>query len=118
MYALIALGFALVFGVLNKLNFAHAELFMLSGFLAISLLALGMPLVLAAAVACIVVGLAGLLVELISLRKFTGKDSHVTAALSSLALGLVLIDGAQKIWGTEPVPVPMATAFRTAGVYL
>jgi len=116
MYALIALGFALVFGVLNKLNFAHAELFMLGGFLTISLMSLGMPLLVAAIAACIGIGLGGLLVELISFRKFTGKDSHVTAALSSLALGLVLIDGAQKIWGTEPVSVPVSTTFRTAGV--
>lgn len=114
MYALIALGFCLVFGVLNKLNFAHPELFMLAGFLTISLVALGVPLVLAAIVVCVVIGVAGLGVELTSFRKFTGKDAHITAALSSLALGLVMIDGAQKIWGTEPLSVPGSTTLRTA----
>jgi branched-chain amino acid transport system permease protein len=115
MYALIALGFCLVFGVLNKLNFAHAELFMLAGYLIISLTSLGLPLAIAAVLVCIVVGILGLLVELVSFRKFVGKDGHVTAALSSLALGLVVIDATQKVWGTESVAIPVDSAIRIAG---
>jgi branched-chain amino acid transport system permease protein len=114
MYALIALGFCLVFGVLNKLNFAHSELFMLAGFITIALVGLGAPLLLAGILTSVVIGLFGLVVELVSFRKFTGKDAHVTAALSSLALGLVLIDATQKIWGTEPLSVPGSTTLRTA----
>ena len=115
MYALVALGFCLVFGVLNKLNFAHSELFMFAGYLAIALLALGVPLVVAGFLACLVIGASGLLVELVSFRKFTARDAHVTAALSSLALGLVIIDAAQKIWGTEPLALPGSAVLRTAG---
>ncbi|MEY2618221.1 MAG: hypothetical protein RL522_1223 [Pseudomonadota bacterium] len=116
MYALIALGFCLVFGVLNKLNFAHSELFMLGGFLLIALTALGIPLAVAALLVCVLTGILGLAVEVVSFRKFTGKDAHVTAALSSLAFGLVLIDATQKLWGTEPVQVPISASLRTAGV--
>ena len=116
MYALIALGFSLVFGVLNKLNFAHPELFMLSGFLTIAMVALGIPLAIAAVLVCVVMGVAGLGVELVSFRKFSGKDGHITAALSSLAVGLVLIDGAQKYWGTEPISMPGASTLRIASV--
>lgn len=35
MYALVALGYTLVFGVLDKLNFAHGEVFMLGGFIVV-----------------------------------------------------------------------------------
>jgi branched-chain amino acid transport system permease protein len=118
MYALVALGFSLVFGVLNKLNFAHSELFMFAGYLAIALLALGLPLLVAGVLACVVIGAAGLAVELVSFRKFTARDAHVTAALSSLAVGLVIIDAAQKIWGTEPLALPGSAALRTAGFKL
>jgi branched-chain amino acid transport system permease protein len=118
MYALIALGFCLVFGVLNKLNFAHSELFMLAGFVTIALVGLGAPLVVAGILTCVMIGLFGLVIELISFRKFKGKDAHVTAALSSLALGLVVIDAAQKIWGTEPLSVPWSTSLRTASFML
>jgi branched-chain amino acid transport system permease protein len=118
MYALVALGFSLVFGVLNKLNFAHSELFMFAGYMAIALVALGLPLLVAAVLACVFIGVAGLAVELVSFRKFTARDAHVTAALSSLALGLVIIDAAQKIWGTEPLALPGSAALRTAGFKL
>jgi branched-chain amino acid transport system permease protein len=91
---------------------------MFAGYLAIALLALGLPLLVAGVLACVVIGAAGLAVELVSFRKFTARDAHVTAALSSLAVGLVIIDAAQKIWGTEPLALPGSAALRTAGFKL
>lgn len=44
MYALIAQGYTLVFGVLDKLNFAHGEIFMLGGFVCLASIALGASL--------------------------------------------------------------------------
>jgi branched-subunit amino acid ABC-type transport system permease component len=44
MYALIAQGYTLVFGVLDKLNFAHGEIFMLGGFICLASIALGASL--------------------------------------------------------------------------
>jgi branched-chain amino acid transport system permease protein len=116
MYALIALGYTLVFGVLDKLNFAHGDIFMFGGFVAVSVLALGAPLWAAALAAFVVCGLLGLLIELVSFRKFRSHDAQITAALSSLACSIVLIDATQKIWGTEPVGLTLATAIRTASV--
>jgi branched-chain amino acid transport system permease protein len=66
--------------------------------------------------AFVIAGLLGLVVELVSFRIFTGQDAQITAALSSLAAGLVMVDLVQKVWGGEPVPMPMPTAFRTAGI--
>lgn len=116
MYALIALGYTLVFGVLDKLNFAHGDIFMFGGFVAVSVLALGAPLWAGALAAFIVCGMLGLVVELVSFRKFRSHDAQITAALSSLACSIVLIDATQKVWGTEPVGLPLATGIRTASV--
>ena len=118
MYALIALGFCLVFGVLDKLNFAHPELFMLAGYLAIALMGMGAPVLVTIPLVVLVIGLGGLAVEWVSFRKFVAHDSHITAALSSLALGLVIIDGVQKIWGSEPLQLPAPTSLRTASISL
>ena len=63
-----------------------------------------------------VCGVLGLLVELVSFRKFRSHDAQITAALSSLACSIVLIDATQKVWGTEPVALTLATAIRTASV--
>jgi branched-chain amino acid transport system permease protein len=116
MYALIALGYTLVFGVLDKLNFAHGDIFMFGGFVAVSVLALGAPLWAGAFAAFVVCGVLGLAVELVSFRKFRSHDAQVTAALSSLACSIILIDATQKVWGTEPVALTLATSIRTAAV--
>lgn len=91
MYALIAQGYTLVFGVLDKLNFAHGEIFMLGGFVLLASVALGAPLALAVLITVIVAGLLGLVVEFVGFRKFRSRDAHITAALSSFAIGLVMI---------------------------
>lgn len=115
MYALIAVGYALVFGVLDKLNFAHSEVFMLGGFAGILTAALGAPLWSALIFTVVLCGVLGLLIEIVSFRKFTSADAQITAALSSLALGLIFIDLIQKQVGTDPVAVPIPTELRTAG---
>ncbi|MGH6709282.1 MAG: branched-chain amino acid ABC transporter permease [Bradyrhizobium sp.] len=115
MYALIALGYTLVFGVLDKLNLAHPEIFMFGGFAGLTWLGLGAPLWAAILGAVAVAGALGLVVEISSFRKFTGRDASITAALSSLAFGIVIVDLTQKLWGTEPLALPVPTALRTTG---
>lgn len=115
-YALIALGYTLVFGVLDKLNFAHGDLFMLGGFVAVAATALGAPLWAGVLAAVAVVGVLGLVVEFVSFRKFTSRDAQVTAALSSFGFALVMVDLTQKFWGTEPVALMVPLAVRSAAI--
>lgn len=116
MYALIAQGYTLVFGVLDKLNFAHGEVFMLGGFVCLSSVALGAPLSVALVATAIVSAALGLAVELVGFRKFHSPDAHITAALSSFAIGLVMIDLAQKVWGAEPVALTLPGTLQTATI--
>src|SRR5207237_6618997 len=51
-------------------------------------------------------------------RKFRTADAQVTAALSSLALGLILIDLVQKSFGSEPVGLDLPVSMRTASFEL
>jgi len=118
MYALIAQGYTLVFGVLDKLNFAHSEIFMLGGFIAVSSVALGASIPLALLITIGISGLNGLVVEFVGFRKFRSHDAHITAALSSFAIGLVIIDLSQKVWGTESVPIAFPDALRIASIEL
>lgn len=118
MYALVALGYTLVFGVLDKLNFAHSEIFMFGGFVLVVSVGLGAPIWVAFVAALVVCGLLGLVVEFVSFRKFKTADAQVTAALSSLALGLIIIDLVQKQFGSEPVALGVPVELRTAGVHV
>jgi branched-chain amino acid transport system permease protein len=116
MYALIAQGYTLVFGVLDKLNFAHGEIFMFGGFVCLASVALGASLPVALLVTAFVSGLLGLAVEFVGFRKFRSRDAHITAALSSFAIGLVMIDLTQKVWGAEPVALTLPGVVQTATI--
>ncbi|MFM7568258.1 MAG: ABC transporter permease subunit, partial [Betaproteobacteria bacterium] len=96
MYALVAIGFTLVIGVLDKLNFAHPEVFMFGGVVGF-VCAAYTSVWWAFPVAFVVGGLMGLLTEFISFRRFQSEDAKITAALSSLSLGLVLVDITHKV---------------------
>lgn len=104
MYALVAMGFSLVIGTLDKLNFAHSEVFMFGGFIALVTVNY-MPWEIALLVIFVVGGLLGVATEFIAFRRFQSTDGKITAALASMALGLIITDLVHKVWGTEPVPL-------------
>src|SRR4030088_1780192 len=68
LYALVALGYTLIFGVLHKLNFAHGEVFMSGGYAGLVALSLGGGIAGALVAAAVVAAMLGLAVELISFR--------------------------------------------------
>ena len=120
MIALVAIGFTLIIGVLDKLNFNHPEVFMFGGYVGLVSLQ-HLPVGWAFVAAFMVGGVLGVLTEWVAFRRFRGSDTHTTAALSSLALGLVLTDLVHKYWGTEPLRIEgqqgwLAGSFSLAGV--
>lgn len=114
MYALVAIGFSLVIGTLDKLNFAHSEVFMVGGFIAVMSVSY-MPWELALLVIFLAGGLLGLATEFIAFRRFQTADGKVTAALASMALGLIITDLVHKVWGTEPVPLKIKSEWLQTG---
>jgi len=109
-YALVALGFTLVLGTLDLLNFAHGETIMLAAYAGLfALLAVGsnaggsMPLALAVAVAT--GALLGAVVYLGSFR-FVSKKYWTAPALSTVGIALIMQTGATRLWGTEQRAVP------------
>ncbi|HEX2543263.1 MAG TPA: branched-chain amino acid ABC transporter permease [Ramlibacter sp.] len=114
MYALVAIGFSLVIGVLDKLNFAHPEVLMFGGF--VGLLALtGVPFAWVFPAAFIAGGVLGVLTEFLAFRRFQTADAKTTAALASLAVGLVMTDLVHKVWGTEPVTMQVPPGWLAQG---
>lgn len=89
-YALLAIGFSLIFGVLNLVTFAHGEVYMIGAFAGFFTLQL-FPgnIILAVGVGFGVAFLMGMLVERISFRPFHGAP-HMTTLLSTLGVSIVL----------------------------
>ncbi len=92
-YALLALGFALVFGVTRLLNLAHGVVFMVSAAVALLMAdALDLPLAATIVVAVVVGGVAGLLVDLVCFRPVP-RTSYLAPAVATIGVGLVIQNG-------------------------
>jgi branched-chain amino acid transport system permease protein len=92
-YALFAVGYTLVFGVLDVLNLAHSAVFMLGAVITYSLVVLhGMPLLPAAVIAVLVCGLLGLVIEFVALRPLRRRNAPpISALISTIGLALIFV---------------------------
>ncbi len=109
-YALLSLGLAVIFGLLNIINFAHGALYMLGAFTAYLLLArLGIGYWWALLVAPAIVGVIGMIIERTMLAKLYKLD-HLYGLLLTFGLALI-IQGLFRNWfgsSGEPYPIPSA----------
>ena len=118
-YALLALGFTLIFGILGVVNFAHGGFYMLGGYVAYtcaSLLHVPYPLAVIAAVA--VTGALGWLFELFLLERLV--DDHLATLMLTLGLYLVLSNGLLTAFGplSMDFPFPVTGALRLGPIYV
>jgi branched-chain amino acid transport system permease protein len=92
-YALFAVGYTLVFGVLDVLNLAHSAVFMLGAVITYSLVALhGVPFLPAAIIAVLVCGLLGLLIEFVALRPLRRRNAPpISSLISTIGLALIFV---------------------------
>ena len=84
LYALVAIGLSMVFGILRMTNFAHGDMMMVGAFATLVLGFLGIPFWLAAVGGIVVAALVGILVERVAYRPVRGS-ADVTLLLTSLA---------------------------------
>ena len=115
-YALVALGFSLLFGVLNVIHFSHGDVSMVAPFIVLgvisalygSVMPADMPgLVLAVVIALVATGLLGILLDRLVIRRF--RDSPAMMALvATVALGTVLRELIRTLYpqGSNPKPFP------------
>ena len=92
-YALFAVGYTLVFGVLDVLNLTHSAVFMLGAVITYSLVALhGQPFAVAVVVALAACGGLGLVIEFVALRPLRRRDAPpISALISTIALALIFV---------------------------
>jgi branched-chain amino acid transport system permease protein len=106
-YALLSLGLAVIFGMLNIINFAHGALYMLGAFCAYFLLNLaGLNYWWALALSPIIVGAFGIVLERTLLRWLTGLD-HLYGLLLTFGLALIIQGLFQNYFGASGLPYEM-----------
>jgi len=113
-YAVLSLGLAVIFGLLNVINFAHGALYMLGAFAAwMGLQYLGLNYWVMLVVAPLVVGAFGILIERTMLRHLYKVD-HIYGLLLTFGITLVLEGVLRSFYGVSGQPYPVPQALRGA----
>jgi branched-chain amino acid transport system permease protein len=102
LYALIALGIALIFGVMGLVNFAHGELIMIGAYALLAFHAL--PLALTAGLTILIVAVCALAMERAAFRPVRGASGE-TMLMTSFAVSSFLQGGALLVAGADPKSV-------------
>jgi branched-chain amino acid transport system permease protein len=107
-YALFALGFTLVFGVLEIINLAHAAILAVGALLAYTLFTrLGAGLAPALLGAFIGTGVLGVVIDYVAFRPLRIRQaSRLASLITSIGVALILVNLAQILWGAEPLSYP------------
>ena len=101
-YAIIALGYTMVYGIAKMLNFAHGDVIMVGGY--ISLLAmtnLGLPWPIAVLLAMLVCTVLGVVIEGLAYRPLRSAPS-LAVLITAIGVSYFLQNAAQLLWGASP----------------
>jgi branched-chain amino acid transport system permease protein len=111
-YALFALGYTLVFGVLDILNLAHAAIFMMGAMFSWWLVTTpGWPLWLAFPAAVLIAGLLGVLLDRVAFLRLRRRAAgHLSPLISSIAMSLIFVGIARLLFNPDRKQFP-STAF-------
>jgi branched-chain amino acid transport system permease protein len=110
-YALFALGFTLVFGVLAVINLSHGAVFMVGSYVALALVTrLDLPLWSAVIGAMLVSGTLGLLVDVLILKPLRARNApHLIPMIATIGVGIMLTSAMQGLFGAEVLRFPEET---------
>jgi branched-chain amino acid transport system permease protein len=120
MYALIAIGLTLIFGVLRIIQYAHGEMFMLGAFVLYYWhVEMGLPYWVGVAFSAVVIFAFGAVLQLTLFRRLQGKNILYSLAVS-LGLVLIISGSGQLIFGTttKGIPSPVSGGLLIGGAYL
>jgi len=101
-YALMALGFSMIFGILRVINFAHGAFYALGGYVGYSVTGqLGMPFVVGVVVAVAVTAVLGAVFEILVIERRI--DDHLATIVLTLGLGLAITAALLIVFGPRAV---------------
>lgn len=107
-YALFALGFTLVFGVLGIINLAHGAVFMVGAYVALEVIVrLGLPLWAAIATAFVASGILGLVVDILVLSPLRKRNApHLIPMIATIGVAIALNSAVQGLFGADNLRFP------------
>ncbi len=111
-YSLVAIGYTLIFGVLNLLHFAHGEVFMLGAYFGLQIvLSLKFGIIGSIVGAMIGAGIMGFMIERVAFRPIK-KEYFLAPLIATIGITIVLQEMASKVFGSEPRGFPQTVAIH------
>lgn len=104
-YALIAVGYTMVYGIIKLVNFAHGEVYMIGAFVGVVLLGYGVPFWLALPLAMLFCALLGALIDWLAYKPLR-KSPRLAALITAIGISLILQNVVMLILGPEPRAFP------------
>ncbi|MBI5957162.1 MAG: branched-chain amino acid ABC transporter permease, partial [Chloroflexi bacterium] len=106
LYALVALGYSMVYGVLLLINFAHGDIFMFGAFLGVlGSMVLGLPFIPTLIFSMFFTGMLGVTVERVAYKPLR-QASRLSVVITALSVGLLLENGMLALTGADPRRYP------------
>src|SRR5262245_48776864 len=121
-YALVALGFFIMWEATRAANFTHGEVYMLGAVATVVLVERGVPMLLAAPMAVAAAAIVGALIERLLIRPFNTEPNAIGWMLTTIAAGIMIESFATATYGPlgRPLYSPLAQQpirFAGAGIY-
>ncbi|HCX03120.1 MAG TPA: branched-chain amino acid ABC transporter permease [Clostridiales bacterium] len=105
-YALIALGYTLVYGIIKLINFAHGEIMMMGAYFAfITVITMGLPFLATLIFSMVLAALLGITIETVAYKPLR-KAPRISALITAIGMSLFLQNLAQVIFGADPKVMP------------
>ncbi len=105
-YALIAVGYTMVYGVIQLINFAHGEIYALGAFFCYTFIVfLGLPFYVAFLMAMACCAICGMCLDVIAYRPLR-KSPRLAALITAIGMSIFLQNLIMVIWGSRPLPFP------------
>jgi branched-chain amino acid transport system permease protein len=105
-YAMVAIGFNIIYNVTEIINLAQGEFVMLGGLMMVFLhVTVGLPILIAFAGTILVVTLVGMLLDRLAIRPIK-QPSVLTLIIATIAASIVIKGAAMLIWGKDPYDLP------------
>ena len=99
-YAIIALGYTMVYGIAKMLNFAHGDVIMVGGYISfIATVNLGMPAIASLLISMLVCTILGILIERLAYKPLRSAPS-LAVLITAIGVSYFLQNTAQLIWGS------------------
>ncbi len=115
-YSLVAIGYTLIFGILNLLHFAHGEVFMLGAFIGLQMVLLSnCHIVVAILGSMVAAAILGLIIERVSFRPIK-KEYHLAPLISTIGVSIILQEIGAKIFGADIVGFPKTIQLVTYNI--